>query len=148
VIDGHKYLRERTKKLLDRPKSWGVQVGAPMQAAMPEGPRKLTVSEWQILAAPKPWQVTTVLEHRKSAAPLEKLDVLSVQCEGRNRYRVLFDGGQEHVFTVNTDVVPVVSWNTDFRSAMSGNLKPARPLFDLILTFHKNRSNTITVTNP
>jgi len=66
----------------------------------------------------------------------------AMSAEGPARYDVRFesaDGEVRYTFTVDTTIVPVVTWEHDFWVAMEGDLDPAADLFQSILAFHKAR---------
>jgi hypothetical protein len=73
-----------------------------------------------------------------------RLTASSLISIGASRYRVKFTtplGSQTFVFTVNDEVVPVVSWEPEFRAFMGEDFSPVIPLFDAILAFHESQSS-------
>jgi hypothetical protein len=71
-----------------------------------------------------------------------KMTPQALSAAGPARYDVRFesaDGEVQYTFTVDTAIVPVVTWEHDFWVAMEGDLDPAADLFQSILAFHNAR---------
>lgn len=52
-------------------------------------------------------------------------------------------GAKSFRFTISNSVVPIVSWEPEFRAFVGSDLTPARSLFESILAFHESQSSVL-----